>query len=903
MSWYRRWRNVFRLDALDHELDRELQYHLAETVDRLTEAGMPEREAIREARRRLGNYTLQKERTRAMNVAGWLDETRADLHYGLRQLRRNPGFAAVAILSLALGIGANTAVFQLIDAIRLKSLPVRDPRQLVTIDFREGAARAGWWPTRNAVMTYPEWEEIRARQQAFSGMLAWSIARFNLASGGEPRFAEGLYVSSGFFQELGIDAALGRRFTVQDDGPACNAGAVISNAFWQREFNGDHGVLARSVSLDGHSVPIIGVTPPAFFGVEVGSRYDVAVPLCADRMMSEDGRGRAQQLTAWWISAMGRLKPGWTVQSADAHLRAISPAVMRATLPPGYRTDFAKRYLGNQLTAVAADTGTSPLRSQYERPLWLLMAATGMVLLIACANLANLLLARSTVRAPEIAIRLAIGASRWRLIRQLLAESLLLAMSGALLGAALALTLSRTLIAFLSTSRNPVFVDVALDGRVLAFAAALSLLTCVLFGLLPAWRGTRLAPASAMHGSTRGSTGGREQSALRRALLSTQVALSLVLLVGALLFVRSLHNLMTVNTGFQSEGLLSLSIDYTRAHYPVERRAAVIRELTSRLSAVPGVLTLAQAGMIPLGGGTWDNLVGVQGATPAAGGRTAFFSVVGSGYFGAMHTRLIAGRDFNEHDNLTSPKVAIVNAAFAKMLFGESNPIGRTFHMAADAGQAEPVFEIVGLVANTKYASLREEFRPIAYYPFGQSAQPGNNVSFVLRVSGPVSRWVAAAKVSVLALDPSMGFEWKPLSTQLEESLLREKLLALLSGAFGFLAALLATLGLYGVIAYMVARRRNEIGVRIALGANRLDVIRLVLREACLLLGIGLPVGLMLAVWAGRAAASMLYGLPAQDIVSLAAASALLGAIAFIASYVPARRAAALDPVNTLRGD
>jgi predicted permease len=904
MSWYRRWRNVFRERALDGELERELQYHLAETVDRLTEAGWPEREAMREARRRLGNYTLQKERTRAMNVAGWLDETRADVVFGLRQLRRNPGFAAVAILSLALGIGANTAIFQLVNAIRLKTLPVQQPEQLVTIGFQEGATRAGWWPARDAVMTHPIWSAIRSRQQAFSGLLAWSAARFNLAYGGEPRMAEGLFVSGNFFQVLGVEAMVGRTFTAEDDSAACPAGAVVSYAFWQRELGGDAGVLGRSVRLDGHAVPVIGVTPPAFFGVEVGRRYDVAVPLCEDRVMSENGRGRAPELAAWWLSAMGRLKPGWTVRKADAHLRALSPEVMRASLPTGYQTELAKRFLANQLTAVGAEKGTSGLRAEYERPLWLLMAATGLVLLIACANLANLLLARATVRAQEIAVRLAIGASRWRLIRQLLAESLLLAVSGAVLGAGLALGLSRGLIGFLSTAGNPVFVDVALDWQVLSFAAMLSLITCVLFGLLPAWRGTRLAPASAMRGGgARGATAGREQFALRRALLAAQVALSLVLLVGALLFVRSLHNLMTVDAGFQREGILAVFVDYSRAHYPLERRASIAKELSNRLSGVPGVLSAAHVDMIPLGGGTWDNLVGVQNAGVAGGGRTAFFNRVSPGYFQTMGTRLAAGRDFTEQDTLTAPKVAIVNDVFAKRLFGGANPIGRTFHMAADAGQAEPVFEIVGLAANTKYESLKEEFRPIAYFPIAQNARPGGNATFVLRVTGPVGRVMGAAQAAVVSMNAAMAVECRPLSRQLEESLLREKLLALLSGAFGFLAALLATLGLYGVIAYMVARRRNEIGVRLALGANRAQVMRLVLREAMLMLAIGLPVGLLLSVWAGQAAASMLYGLPAQDLVSLAAASLLLGLIAFAASYVPARRAAALDPASTLRGD
>jgi predicted permease len=831
-----------------------------------------------------------------------LESIRQDVRYGLRQLKQSPGFSLVAVLSLALGIGANTAIFQLVNAIRLTMLPVRNPQELVSIDFEKGSARAGWWSSRSATMTYKQWEQIRQQQQAFTGVLAWSAARFNLANGGEPRFAEGLYVSGDFFRHLGVVPLLGRTLTTQDDNQTCNPGAVISHAFWQREFGGDPGILTRTVSLDGHSIPVIGVTPPSFFGVEVGNRYDVAIPLCADQLLAEDKKGRIPVPAAWWLSMMGRLKPGWTAKSATAHLHALSPGIMRATLPPGYKSNLAKRYLANKLAATEAGTGVSGLRQQYERPLWLLMATTGLVLLIACANLANLLLARATVREPEIAVRLAIGASRWRLVRQLLAESLLLAIAGAVLGAGLALALSRALVMFISTSETPLFVGLALDWRVLGFTAALAVLTCLLFGLLPALRATYLSPVSAMRSGGRSVTAGRERFSLRRALVATQVALSLVLLVGALLFVRSLHNLLTTDAGFQPEGVLTVNIDFTRAQYPKERRLIVYRELSDRLSTVPGVVSVAQVGFTPVSGSGWDNSVGPDKA-PAAGGKEAFFNRASPGYFRTMGTRLLAGREFNDRDTLSSPKVAIVNEMFAHKFFGGANPVGRTFHLEAEAGKPEPLFQIVGLVRNTKYYELREDFKPLAFFPVAQDENPGPGATFVLRVAGPPGRLMNAAKTTVAAMSSSIGIEFRSFSSQLQESLLRERLMATLSGGFGFLAGLLATLGLYGVIAYMVARRRNEIGVRIALGADRARVIRLVLREAILLLSVGLTAGVVLALWAGRAAATLLFGLQPHDAVSLVAAIVLLATITLIASYVPARRAAALDPMAALRDE
>ncbi len=902
MPWHLRWRNVFRSERLNDELDDELQFHLAETVDRLMAEGASEKEALRAARRKLGNYSVQKENTRDMNLAAWLETARADFIYGVRRLRATPGFTGIAILSLALGIGANTAIFQLVDAIRLKTLPVQNPQQLVSIDFEKNATRPGSWYSLTATMTYGQWEQIRAQQQVFDGVIAWSPERFNLANGGETRFAEGLYVSGDFFRVLGVHAVLGRTFTAQDDGRTCNAGAVLSYGFWQREFGADPGALGRTVSLDGHSVPVIGVTPPAFFGVVVGNRYDVAVPICADRLLAVDNNSRIPMSAGWWLSAMGRLKPGRTVNSAAVYLHSISPAIMRATLPSGYQPDVAKRYLQNKLTAAKAGTGTSELRREYERPLWLLLETTGLVLLIACANLANLLLARATVCEREFAVRLAIGASRGRLVRQLLTESLLLALAGAGIGAALAVALSRTLVVFISTSNNPLFVNLAPDWRMLSFTAGLSVLTCLLFGLLPALRATYLSPASTMRAGNRSFTTGRAQSSLRRTLVVAQVALSLVLLFGALLFVRSLNNLLTIDAGFRPEGILTVTIDFSKAQFPRARRSAVYRELRDRLSAIPGVVSTAQISFTPVSGGTWNNLAAPDEA-PAARGKLTYINEAGPDYFTTMGTPLLAGRDFNDRDTSSSPKVALVNQMFARTFFGGANPVGHTFHMAADAGKAGPVFQIVGLVRNTKYSELREDFKPIAFFCMTQEENLAASATFVLRIGGAPGPVMNRVKSAVSAINPSMGIAFRPFSAQLQESLLRERLMASLLGGFGFLAGLLATLGLYGVIAYMVARRRNEIGVRIALGAERGQVMGLVFREAILLLSLGIAAGLILALWAGKAAATLLFGLQPDDPVSLVGAAALLTTIALVASYVPARRASALDPVVALRNE
>jgi predicted permease len=825
-----------------------------------------------------------------------------DLRFGLRQLRLNPMFTAVAVLSLALGIGANTAIFQLIDAIRLRALPVANPQELAYVDFMKDSKRSGWWSTRSANFTSAQWDSMRAHQEAFSGMMAWSAKEFNLAQEGKGRYAEGLFVNGDFFNVLRVPAVIGRTFAKEDDQLGCaSPGAVISYSFWQGEFAGDPEVTNRRVRLDGRLFPVIGVTAPGFFGVEVGHRFDIAVPICSDPMFWEPGKGHLPSRTAWWLSLMGRLKPGWTIGRANAQIQTISPAIMQDSLPSSYRADDAKKYLANKLTVTPGGTGVSQLRRQYEDPLWILLGTTGLVLLIACANLANLLLARASVREREIAVRQAMGAGRGRLVRQLLSESMLLALLGATLGALLAGLLSRGLIAFLTTEGNRMFVGLGIDWRVLGFTASMAIVTCVLFGLVPALRATRVEPSSVMRASGRGLTAGREKFSLRRALVVAQVAMSLVLLAGALLFVRSLQKLLAVDPGFRPEGIVAVSVDYRAAHYPKERMTEVRRQTLEKLLVRTGAISAGQVDMTPVSGSGWDQNVWAEGSSgPKVDGM---FNRAGPGYFRTMGTSFMAGRDFNEHDNLSSPKVAIVNEEFARKIFHGENPVGRSFRREESAEKPDTLFLVVGLVRNTKYYELREDFRPIAFVPEDQNDDPGPGGTFVLRTNAPLGEFYHAAQEAVAEIHPGLGIDFSVLTKQIQESLMRDRLMAALAGAFGFLAGMLAVLGLYGVIAYMVARRRNEIGVRIALGATRTQVIGLILKEAVVLLAVGLTVGAALAAWAGQGAESLVYGLKLRDPVTLGGAVALLAFVALLASYGPAWRAAHLQPMDALRDE
>jgi putative ABC transport system permease protein len=880
------------------ELEAEIQSHLDMAVRDRMERGETAEQAKAAVRREFGNVGLVKEVTRDMWGWATLEQLVQDLRFGVRMLLKNKGFTAVAVLSLALGIGANTAIFQLLDAVRLRLLPVKAPQELAEVRLADmKGARGGFNRSPYPTVTNPIWEQIRDRQQAFSGLFAWGTDNVNLAPGGEVRPARMLYLSGDAFNTLGVEPALGRLFTTTDDQRGCGeTGLVISHEFWQREYGGDANVVGRRLTLADHPFEIIGVTPASFFGLEVGRSFDLALPLCAAALVRRSNW--LDSGTQWWLTVTGRLKPGWSLEQATANLQAISPGLFEVALPANYPPVSVKDYLESRLIAVPAGSGVSQLRENYEQSLWLLLTIAGLVLLIACANLANLLLARARAREHEIAVRQALGASRGRLVRQLLVESLLLAVIGAGLGAGLAQALSRFLAAFLSTSAAPVFLDLAPDWRVLGFAAGLAVLTCFLFGLAPAIRATRMEPGAVMKAGGRGMTAGRERFSLRRALVVAQVALSLVLVAGALLFSRSLGKLLTVDTGFRQEGILMAEVLFRGLNVPPDRYPTFKNELLDHLRAIPGVESAA-IGMTPLRG--WGGVNVWMDGADAQQRKSTSLSRVGPDYFKTLEIPLLAGRDFEARDKVGAPMVAIVNEAFARKFLNGASPVGHRFWVEASPGDPETQYEIVGLVRDTKYRELREEFRPIAYYAAAQDSGSGAGAQVLIRSRLPQTEAVAAVKRVLSEIHPAITVSFQGFKPMIEATILRERLLATLSGFFGLLALLLASIGLYGILSYGVASRTNEIGIRMALGAQTRNVRWLVLREALLLLLAGVAVGLPLIVAMTRLATTLLYGLTPTDPVSLGLAALLLFAVTLLASYLPARRATKVDPLVALR--
>jgi putative ABC transport system permease protein len=823
-----------------------------------------------------------------------------DLRHAFRLLRLSPGFTIVAVLTLALGIGANTAIFQLVDSIRLRTIPVKNPEQLGTVRIAERHWGSGNFSGQYSQLTFPMWEQIRKRQEGFSEIAAWAEQSFNLATGGEVRTAKGIRISGDFFHVLGVQPLLGRLLGPEDDQPGCPAsGANISYAFWQRNFAGDASVVGKRLTLDGNSFEVLGVTPAGFNGISVGNAFDVALPVCVEPILNPRDN-RLPQRASWWLASIGRLKPGWTVQRANAQMNAVTPQILQETIPPVYDAEGVKKYLEYKLGAFSASTGFSELREDSETSLWLLLGISGLVLLIACANLANLMLARASARERQITIRRALGATRWRMIRELLSESLLLAAGGAICGLFLAFAVSHLLVSFISTSDNQVFLDLGMDWRVLAFTTALAVLTTISFGLAPAIRATRAEPATLLQSGSRGSTVGKERFSLRRFLVVSQVALSVVLLMGALLFVRSLRNLTSLNAGFQQTGILVAGVDFDRLHIPDERNAEYKRDIVKRIQAMPGVEFAADARMVPFGGNASNDNVLTEGSDVEKG--VSWLNYLGPGYFQTIGTPLLAGRDFNDRDTATSVKVAIVNQAFVrKILDGTTNPLAKRFRIHEPPGKPRPLYEIVGVVKDSKYQDMHEEFLPFMYFPAPQEEKPGPYDQILIRSALPLTSLIGALKETIGNVNPGIDLDFRVMKTRIHESLLQDELMATLSGFFGFLAALLAAIGLYGVISYMVVQRTKEIGIRMAIGAERVDVLRLILREAGMLTVAGLLIGAALALASAQAAKSLLYGLKPRDPLTLVAAVVVLSAVAAFASFWPAYRASRLDPLIALR--
>jgi putative ABC transport system permease protein len=887
----------------DDELRDEIDSHLRMASEERVERGMSRHDAAAAARRELGNLSQIQEATRDAWGWRWLERAAQDVRYALRVFAGNRSFAAVAIVSLALGIGANTALFQMVNAVRLQTLPVADPASLAEIRIVDLDGARGSFQTWHPAVTNPIWEALRDRQEAFSGLFAWSGTTFNLANGGEVRPAAGLWVSGRFFEVLGVRPVLGRLLTAADDRRGCAPQAVLSHAFWQRAYGGQPAVVGQTMMLNGKPAEIIGVTAAGFEGMEIGRRFDLALPVCADAVMSDNGKGRIAAGTEWWLSIFGRLEKGWTVDRASAHLAAISPALFEVTLPSDYPSESVARYRQFRLGAFEGGAGLSQVREAYGTPLLLLLGTAGVVLLIACANLANLLLARATARQREIAIRLGLGASRGRVIRQLLTESLVLAVVGAACGLLLAGWLSPVLLSFLNTSTaggQRVTLPLEIDWRVAGFTAGLAALTCLLFGVVPAFRATRVNPDAVMRGSSRSTTAGREVLGLRRSLVIAQIALSVVLLFGSFLFARTLRNLASVDVGFPTNGLIASTVSLRRVEMAPDRLAVLRRAVVDRIKALPGIESAATVRVVPISGNSWSNDVWPEG--DRAHRADSRFNIVGRGYFATLGVPIVAGRDFDDSYPAGSIPRAIVNEAFAADIISDRPPVGSRFTRQATPSTPEQTFEIVGVVKNTKYSNLKEPTGPIAFLADAQAAQ-GPYARLILRATLPPEVVTGAITRALSEMDPMIGVTYSVLSTDIRAGLLRERLLATLSSGFGTLAAILTVVGLYGVVAYSVARRTNEIGVRMALGARATDIVRLVLRETGVMLAVGAGVGALLAVAAGRAAATLLFGVPPDDPLLLLSAVALLAAIAGGASYAPARRATKIQPIAALRVD
>jgi putative ABC transport system permease protein len=890
MSWWRFFAGRKR------DLDDEIEAHLRMAVRDRVERGETLAEARASAAKEFGNVPLVKDVTRATWGWQWLERAGQDLKYALRRLVKSPGFTIAAMATLALGIGANTAIFELLDAVLLQSLPVANPQELAEVRVVDMDKARGGFVGGYSVVTNPIWEKLREDHQGFSEIAAWRNSAFSRDSGGDARFANGLWVSGDFFRVLGVRAIQGRVFTAEDDRRGCGLpGAVISYGFWQQEYGGGPA-LGRKLMLNDKPVEVIGVTPAGFFGVDVGQSFDVAVPVCSEPLL--ETRNRLDASTVWWLSVIGRLDPSWTVERVAGRLGAASPAIFAATLRPDYPVESVKDYLAMKLTAAPSPAGVSMLRETYSDPLRFLLGISGLVLLITCANLASLMLARTSAREREMAVRLAIGAGRWRLIRQVLSESLLLSLAGALAGAVLARTLSRGLVAFLSTPNNSISLDFKQDWRLFAFLLAVSLVTCVLFGLAPALRASRTAPGASMKTGGHGMTASRGRLGFRGALVVSQVALSLVLLFSALLFTQSLRNLLTDDPGFQAKGVLIAGLDFGRLHMPVEKRGAFQRDLLDRIRAIPGVEAAAETSIVPLSGEGWGNTVWIDGRTQR---QDSNFSGVSPQYFKTLDIPMLAGRDFNDSDKPQSPRAAIVNQAFARLLGLGENPIGMRFRRQATPNSPEEVNEIVGLVKDTKYSRIRRPPAAIAYLDVAQDKDADNSMQVLIRSRLPMETVEAAIRRTMREVSSGITFDFAGLQDQIRQSLQAERLLATLSAFFGALALVLAMIGLYGVMSYTVAERTSEIGIRMALGALRADVTAMILRKAATLLVAGLAVGAALSLAAASAASALLFGLKPRDPVTLTIAAAVLAAVALGASYLPARRAAALDPITSLK--
>jgi predicted permease len=905
MSWpgevTRRIRMFLQRDQFDANLEEEMQLHVELRRQQQIEVGVSPEVARSTARRLFGNEAAIKEKSHMTWGWNWLETLLQDAVYGIRSMLRSPALVAVALLSLALGIGANTAIFSLLDAVMLRSLPVKQPSQLVLLGKGEWNGISDAFAITE-LYSYPFYREMQKNNAVFTDV-AGIFSMLNNVHG----FVEGRdqsepmkvqLVSGTYFPTLGVNAIMGRALTDDDDKTEGNHPvAVISYAWWASSLARDPSVLSKKLKIGETTFDIVGVAPPEFFGTKVGDAPDIWVPLSMMQQVPPNFTGYADNFSES-LYLMGRLKPGVTLEQATTNVNLVFQQILRGFPDATLSEKNLEKLKNAHVPLTQMTTGLSSLRRKFSEPLKILMAVVALVLSIACANIANLLLARSTARARELAVRQALGARRARLIRQLLTESLVLAITGGALGILFASIGSRLLLRMVSGGPDTVPLDVSINPRLLIFTLAVTVATAVLFGTIPAFRATKLQIVQSLKDG-RGSQGtGAAKSPLAQTLVVSQVALSLVLLVGAGLFLRSLVNLNNVDTGFNKENVLRLQIDASSIGYKAEepRLKGLYQQIEERVSALPGVRA-ASFSSFTFHQGSWNTTVTVPGgeAHPEVDVK---HNVIGNGYFATMQIPLLAGRTFGPQDTATSQKVAVISERMARTMFPAGSPIGHHYMIGNPINDNDR--EVIGIVKDVKFGDLQEDPETLDYVPYTQRDDYLSD--FEVRYAGDFNTVSTSVQRTIHDVSHNLPItRVTTLDEQVARSITDQRLVAQLSAFFGLLAVFLSCIGIYGLMSYVVARRTNEIGIRMALGAERSNVRWLVMREVLALVAIGVVAGVPIALAGSRLISNMLFGVRGTDPASMVAAVGAMIAVAIVAGYLPARRASRIEPMAALR--
>jgi predicted permease len=888
MNWLQR---LLQRNRLERELENELQHDLHLRIEALISKGLNPHEAARRARIEFGGADEIKEACRDARGARWLEDFIRDCRYGLRVLGHSPLFTIVAILSLALGIGANTAIFSLMDRVVFRMMPVRHPERLVQI--------TRFHPPYGPVsVSYPLFQSLAKGLVGFEGLLARSpMGVRDIAIDGNSESANFDLVSGSYYRLLGVNAAIGRTFDEDADrAPGSSAIAVIGHRYWERRFASSPTVIGKTFRRLDTVFTIVGVTPPEFFGTVVGQEPDITVPIAMDAQV-RGGKSWLNEPNYGWISVMGRLKPGRSINQAQAEAKRAFANIVAADAVSAESDIDRRGRLGEYVGLQPGGNGFDNLRRRFAEPLAILMGTVALVLLLACANLANLLLAKSAVRRREIAVRLAIGAGRWRVVRQLFAEGLLLALAGGTLGVLLAYWFAAGLVAAMSNGGPRMLLDVAPDARMLVFAATVSIFACVLFSLTPVLQATRQSFQPALAEARAG--GWR----LGKGLIVAQMAITVLLLIGAGLFGRTLLNMYSLDPGFERRGVVLFSTNAAQLRYTRPQFQQMQLRVPAELETLPGVVSASMAMFAPISGGGWDGTFDIEGH-PSSTSREDVLHVnsVGVDFFKTFRTPVVLGREFNLRDTEDSQRVVIVNQAFARYYFPDHSPLGKW--VAFQGPDRNTHYQIVGVVKDVKYESLRHDFPKTIYFANAQVEPGPDSYTFAVRTEGGMATALHAIGAALAHVDAQL----RPVSVvslgdRVTRSLLQERMLATLAGFFGALALLLGAVGIYGTMAFQVARRRREIGIRMALGADAGSVIGMVLGQTARLTLLGCVIGAAAGLALTRLAQGILYGVGADDPATFATATAALMLIALAAAYLPGRSAARTNPIETLRVD